>query len=246
MSNAKRITLSLLAAAIVLAVSATPASAAPRALTPPQAGAREELQAVLSAAADAKRGARLFRACAACHGLRGEGSAKEWTPALAGQHPRVIAKQLVDYRYGIRWDFRMERVAAGHLMPFAQDIADIASYLGSLPPEPTDSHGDGEWIVQGRQLYTTLCVACHGADGAGSDARFVPRLAGQRYDYLLRQLHDVVDGRRPNMAAIHDSQLRQLDMEELDGLADYLSRLPSVSGDDLNRKALPGPSEVRQ
>ncbi len=220
--------------------------AAPRAAAPPQAGAREELQAVLSAVPDAKRGARLFRVCAACHGLRAEGSAEQWTPALAGQHPRVIAKELVDYRYGIRWDFRMERIAAGHVIPFPRDIADIASYLGNLPPERTHSLGDGEWIARGGQLYATLCVSCHGQDGAGSDARFIPRLGGQRYDYLLRQLHDVVDGRRPNMAAIHDSRLRKLDMEELDGLADYLARLPGASGDELDRKAFPGLSETRQ
>jgi cytochrome c553 len=238
----KSIALTLLCAAAVVA----DASAATRTLEAPQAGAQEDLQAVLSAVPDAKRGARLFRACAVCHGLRGEGSAEQWTPALAGQHPRVIAKQLVDYRYGIRWDFRMERVATGHVMPFAQDIADIAAYLGALQPERTDSLGDGEWIAQGRQLYGTLCVSCHGPDGAGSGARFIPRLAGQRYDYLLRQLHDVVDGRRPNMAAIHDSPLRKLDMEELDGLADYLSRLPSTSGNDFIPQAPPGPTAIRQ
>lgn len=225
----------LLAATVV-----AQALAAPRALMPPQAGsseshepapsrsAQEALQAVLSAAPDAKRGARLFVVCAACHGLHAEGSAERMAPALAGQHPRVIAKELVDYRYGIRWDFRMERVAARHVMPLARDIADIAFYLGNLPPERTDSLGDGEWIAQGRQLYTTLCVSCHGPDGAGSDARFIPRLAGQRYDYLLRQLHDAVEGRRPNMAAIHDEPLRKLDMQELNGLADYLSRLSSA------------------
>ncbi len=237
-SRVKCITLGLLASA-VFAV----ALPAPRTVVSTQAGARAELQAVLSAVANAKRGARLFGACAGCHGLRAEGSAEQWTPALAGQHPSVVAKELVDYRYGIRWDFRMERVAASHVTPFAQDIADLAAYLGSLPPAPTGSFGDGEWVAQGRRLYTTLCVSCHGAEGGGSDARFVPRLAGQRYDYLLRQLHDVVDGRRPNMMAIHDSRLRKLDMEELNGLADYLSRLPR---NDFNQRAVTGSTRTRR
>jgi cytochrome c553 len=238
----KSVALTLLCAAAVL----VDVSVATGVLAAPQTGAPEKLRAVLSAVPDAKRGARLYRACAACHGLRAEGSAEQWTPALAGQHRRFLAKEPVDYRYGIRWDFRMERVAASHVLPFAQDIADISAYLGRLQPERTDSLGDGVWIAQGRQRYGRLCVSCHRLDGAGNGARFVPRLSGQRYDYLLRQLHDVVDGRRPNMARIHDLLLRKLDMEELQGLADYLSRFPTASGNDSPRKGPPTFSEVRQ
>ncbi len=215
-------------AVAAIIVGAVPASrGAPRALEMPQAGAPVELRAVLGAVPDRRRGARLFAMCARCHEARGQDRADEWAPILAGQHPRVIAKQLVDYRYGIRWDARMERIAGLHVMPFAQDIADVAAYIGHLAPERTLSLGDGEWVAEGGELYTTLCLTCHGPDGAGSDARFIPRLAGQRYDYLLRQLHDVVDGRRPNMAAIHERTLSTLGVAELDGLADYLARLPS-------------------
>ena len=197
--------------------------------------ARQDLQAVLSAIPDESRGARLFALCAQCHGTRGEGIGDAWTPAIAGQHPRVLAKQLVDYRHGARWDPRMEKVAGRHILKSTQDIADVVAYVGQLNAPPASSIGSGEWLDRGAQLYRALCSACHGAQGEGSAARFVPRLAGQRYDYLLRQLHDAVEGRRPGLAAIHGRALRSLDREELMGLADYLSRLAPVGSQRVSR-----------
>jgi cytochrome c553 len=190
-----------------------------------QPSAAQDLEAVLTAIPDMKRGAKLFALCAQCHGADGEGIAEAWTPAIAGQHARVLAKQLVAYRHSVRWDPRMEKVASRHVLGSPQQIADVVAYIGQLNPPVRTSVGSGEWVHRGEHLYGALCRTCHGAEGEGSAARFVPRLAGQRYDYLLRQLHDVVDGRRPSMASIHVRALRRLDAQELDGLADYMSRL---------------------
>lgn len=212
-----------LGALCAAALSLGAAGRVPQAEAPPSA--RQDLQAVLSAIPDQNRGAKLFRLCAQCHGARGEGIGDAWTPAIAGQHPRVLAKQLVDYRHGARWDPRMEKVAGRHILKSPQDIADIVAYVGLLNAPPASSMGSGEWRARGERLYGALCSTCHGRQGEGSGARFVPRLAGQRYDYLLRQLHDAVDGRRPGLAAIHGHALQRLDREELMGLADYLSRL---------------------
>ena len=213
-----------LGALCAAALSLGAAGRVPQAEAPPSA--RQDLQAVLSAIPDQNRGAKLFRLCAQCHGARGEGIGDAWTPAIAGQHPRVLAKQLVDYRHGARWDPRMEKVAGRHILKSTQDIADIVAYVGRLNPPPASSIGSGEWVHRGERLYGALCRACHGPQGEGSGARFIPRLAGQRYDYLLRQLHDTVDGRRPSMVMIHERALARLDMEDLMGIADYLSRLP--------------------
>ena len=191
----------------------------------PQPSAGQDLQAVLSAIPDQKRGAKLFQLCAQCHGAAGEGIGETWTPAIAGQLPRVLAKQLVDYRHGARWDPRMEKVAGRHVLKSTQDIADVVAYVGQLSAPPPTSIGSGEWLARGERLYTAVCSSCHGGQGEGSGARFVPRLAGQRYDYLLRQLHDAIDGRRPRLAAIHKRGLEGLDMEQLMGLADYISRM---------------------
>jgi len=191
----------------------------------PGPSARAELRAVLSAFPDRQRGAKIFRLCAECHGAQGQGIAEAFTPAIAGQYARVLAKQLVDYRHAVRWDFRMQKIAGRHVLASTQDIADIVAYVGQLSPPPRTSVGTGQWLHRGERLYGALCRTCHGAQGEGSAARFVPRIAGQRYDYLLRQLHDTVEGRRPSMAAIHERALRKLDVQDLDGLADYISEL---------------------
>jgi hypothetical protein len=52
----------------------------------------------------------------------------------------------------------------------------------------------------------------------------VPRLAGQHYGYLLREMHDAVEGRRPNFSLTHIRLLQKLDRDDFVGLADFLSR----------------------
>jgi cytochrome c553 len=42
------------------------------------------------------------------------------------------------------------------------------------------------------------CAACHGANGEGSSAAHVPRIAGQSAEYLLKQLNDYASGTRDN------------------------------------------------
>jgi cytochrome c553 len=71
------------------------------------------------------------------------------------------------------------------------------------------------------------CVACHGADGGGQVSGSVPRVAGQLYGVLVRQLVDFRNGRRWDMrmegvATSHDV------MPELQDIADvagYVSQL---------------------
>lgn len=45
------------------------------------------------------------------------------------------------------------------------------------------------------QAKAAVCGACHGADG-NSPAPNFPKLAGQGERYLLKQMHDIKDGKR--------------------------------------------------
>ena len=190
----------------------------------------QEVEAVLRLMPDPAHGREVFRVCEACHGAHDAGLPKGWVPEIAGQHVRVIVKQLVDFRHGRRWDLRMEIIASRHVLKSSRDILDAASYAASLSPVSSLAVGTGENVTRGQVVYEAKCVACHGRGGEGSNARFVPRLAGQDYDYLLRQLHDAIDGRRPGLKATHAPLLRTFDAPDLEGLADYLSRLQSQSG----------------
>src|SRR5688500_18898239 len=90
--------------------------------------AKQEFAAVLRRTPDPTNGQELFETCAACHGSRGGGVTDGTVPAIAGQHYRVIVKQLVDFRHDQRWDIRMEHFTDRHRLPNPQQLADLAAY----------------------------------------------------------------------------------------------------------------------
>jgi len=187
--------------------------------------AASEFTETLGMRPNLEAGSRSFETCAACHGADGAGLTDGTVPRLAGQHYRVLVKQLVDFRYARRWDYRMENFADRHHLPTPQSIADVAAYAVQLRPVSMGGTGDGAELRVGVQTYFAQCQSCHGTLGQGSDGRLVPRLSGQQYAYLLRQLLDTADGRRPNMSSQHRRLLQQLDNAKIKGLSDYLSRV---------------------
>ena len=156
--------------------------------------------------------------------MGGAGAADGSAPAIAGQYYAVILKQLVDFRDDQRWNQRMEKVLyQRHLIELA-DFVDVASYVSGLPRHANAHFGDGSALRAGTAAYFRDCASCHGAVGQGIAARVTPRLGGQHYIYLAREIRLAGDLRRPNMAA-HARTVRKLSLEEMNGAADYLSRL---------------------
>lgn len=199
--------------------------------------ASEEFQTAAGAVPNLQNGALLFqKTCADCHGSDGQGSPDDDVPRIAGQHARVIIRQLVDYRYDRRIDPQMQAIAARHAGMTAQQVADIAGYAAALAARQAVATGSGEYLRLGGQIYNSRCSACHGAGGEGNPLAVVPRLAGQHYRYLLRQFHDSLEGRRPSLAPSHNPILEDLDRDALQGLADLLSR--SRAGRDQQNAAL--------
>jgi cytochrome c553 len=208
-------------AALTLLISAAASAASPNA-----DAARAELLAAAKLTPDAERGARHYETCAACHGPSGQGVSDGSVPAIAGQHGSVLLKQIVDFRHDQRWDERMQHFTDRHHLPTAQDVTDVAAYVSRLPrfPAMEDSIGDGAFLREGASVYFRVCEACHGPLGEGDLLRFRPRLAGQHYEYLLRQLGETAAGYRPGMDPLHVERLRKLSPEQMRGVADYLSR----------------------
>jgi cytochrome c553 len=186
---------------------------------------RQELLAALRAKPNLDRGTELFRNCAVCHGSEGGGTVDGGVARIAGQHVSVIAKQLVDYRHDRRWDMRMEHFSDNHHLVDAQAIADVAGYINHLAIEVPPGVGDGELVEHGAEVYAQRCQSCHGRSADGDEKAMIPRIAGQHYEYLMRQIYDAVDGRRPNFSTAHVRLLARLERDDIVGLADYLSRL---------------------
>jgi cytochrome c553 len=212
----------LLLALGVLAVTATalPADAA--------SNAAQENSDALHTRPNLDRGAELFKTCEVCHGSSGGGTPDGHVPRISGQHFSVLVKQLVDYRNHRRWDPLMEFASDQHLLKSAQDLADVAAYASEIETLPDEgvSVGSGEYLSRGTEIYARSCASCHGKSGDGSGQRQIPRVAGQNYAYLVRQIHDAVAGRRPNFSASHIVLLKGLDYADIMGVADYLARIP--------------------
>jgi cytochrome c553 len=213
----------LFAVMLTLAAMARPVDAAPAL----RVSATKELAAVLRATPNPDNGEHSFANCIACHGDDGRGETNGAVPAIAGQHFSVIAKQLVDFRHGRRWDLRMEHVTRLEALGTAQNLADVAAYVANLPPSTAAGQGTGEYLDSGAQAYTAGCSSCHGGAGQGRAAGSVPRLAAQHYNYLVRQIFDGIDQRRPNLDAAHVALMKALSREQIMGICDYLSRARS-------------------
>jgi cytochrome c553 len=187
--------------------------------------AQQELAQVRRSRPDLVRGGELYGACLSCHGPSGGGKPDGLVPRIGGQHASVLAKQLVDYRHDRRWDLRMENFSGLHHLPDAQAIADVTAYISALVPDTPNGQGDGQALARGAAAYTAQCASCHGPRGEGDAKRAIPRLAGQHYEYLRRQIYDAVDGRRPNFSPQHVRLLARLDHEDIQAISDCLSRL---------------------
>ena len=191
----------------------------------PASPAWREFQEVIASRPDEARGRELFSRCSGCHVPTGNGTPDGDIPRLAGQHYQVLVRQLIDFRYGKRWNDRMEDVAMNlHLLEGAQDIADVAAYASRLPRAGPRGVGDGANLGRGAAIYSARCAACHGREAEGDDRAWVPRLDGQHAAYLERQMRDAAAGKRPSMSRPHRPFFERMPSADLRGLADFLAR----------------------
>lgn len=70
------------------------------------------------------------------------------------------------------------------------------------------------------QIVLGVCAACHAADG-NSAISLNPKLAGQHPEYLLKQLTEFKDGKRPN--AVMTAMVANLTPEDMQNIATYFA-----------------------
>ena len=163
---------------------------------------------------------RFAERCAACHGTAGV-STLAGTPSLAGQPSFYAITQLFLFRDGRRDNAVMTAVAKD--MRDA-DLRGFSEVIGALAAAPAAAAGaaEPERLARGQALAGKLhCVGCHGADFAGG--KQVPRLAGQREDYLRTALAGFRAGRRVGYTPAMTEALAGVPAEALDDLAHFLS-----------------------
>ena len=165
-------------------------------------------------AADTAAGEQKSANCVGCHGPKGKSNSDQW-PHLAAQQASYLVKQLSAFKTGARNNLVMQAMAANLT---DEDMTNLAVYYASQPAVSgkADAH-----LVKSGQVKAAMCQGCHGSSGQGNGQ--FPRLAGQRPDYLVKQLNSFKEGKRSNgqMKAVAGS----LSEEDMKALAAYFSAL---------------------
>ena len=82
-------------------------------------------------------------------------------------------------------------------------------------------------LVKGEASYSTVCVACHAADGNSAIA-VNPKLAQQHPEYLVKQLQEFKSGKRAN--AIMQGFAAMLSDDDMRNISWWLASKPAKEG----------------
>lgn len=189
-----------------------------------QGRAARELEEALALTPNIENGLKIYRECAACHMPEGWGLSAGGVPQVAGQHRKVVIKQLADTRAGNRDNVLMVPYASVEAIGGAQAVADVAGYIDTLEISVENGKGPGKDLELGERLYRENCARCHGEAGEGDDERYMPRIQAQHYNYLVRQFEWIRDGKRRNADAAMVAQIEGFEERETRAVLDYVSR----------------------
>jgi cytochrome c553 len=190
-----------------------------------EAQAARELEKALALTPDLTSGLEIYRACAMCHMGEGWGLSNGSVPQIAGQHRKVVIKQLADIRAGNRDSVLMAPYSSVESIGGPQAVANVAGYIDTLEMSPDTGKGPGTDLALGSRLYKENCARCHGDSGEGDGDTFVPRIQSQHYNYLLKQFEWIRDGKRRNANAEMVAQIQDLDDRAIHAMLDYVSRI---------------------
>jgi cytochrome c553 len=170
---------------------------------------------------DAGAWPRLTDTCIGCHGVRGS-SLNQGYPSLAGQPAQYVSAQLHHFADGQRVNATMGPLA----MTLSEaDVKSLSVYYSRQTPiENRFFEPDPQLLARGAQLVKAgSCAACHGAGLVGHDQ--FPRLAGQGYDYILRQFDAFATGTRSDASGTMKSIAEAMSPGDRKAISTYLASL---------------------
>ena len=157
--------------------------------------------------------------CLACHGEKGVSETAD-IPSLGGQPAPYLLIQLYLFREKQRAVEIMNEMTKGFT---DDDLRNFSDFIAKLPPPPATEGGDAARIQSGRALITAnRCNSCHGLDLAGRDN--IPRIAGQREEYLARTLREYKSNTRHGYDGVMAEVTQELGDPQFDDLAYTIAR----------------------
>ena len=180
------------------------------------------------ATGNAAAGKNKAAACGGCHGVDGNSAAPNF-PKLAGLDASYIAKQLEDFKKGVRKDATMNGMAAGLSK---KDMEDIGAYYAGQKRAGGAANLDDKGRKTAETLYRggntkngiSACMSCHGPAGTGIPPRY-PSVGGQHAAYNAKQLGDFKSGARSNDAGVMGPIAQRLSDGEIKVLSEYMAGL---------------------
>ena len=159
--------------------------------------------------------------CLACHGENGQSQLPE-VPSLGAQPALYSLTQLVMFRDRLRLSDPMNEMAQGLS---DDDLRKAADLVAKLPaPAPVADAPDAARMEKARALAgQNRCNFGHQTNFEGGQN--VPRLAGQREDYLLKALRGYKDNSRRGYDAQMSEVVYAMKDEDFVELAYFLARL---------------------
>jgi cytochrome c553 len=158
--------------------------------------------------------------CAACHGPDGNSPSGDF-PILAGQTFRYLYLQLRDFQEGRRKDPLMSPQVEGLTR---DEVTELAQYFAAQKAKPTGFKADPARVARGaKKAEEVLCTMCHLGGFVGQNE--IPRVAGQWYDYVVKQLRAFKARTRTNDAGNMTAVAQTISDEDILDLANYVSNL---------------------
>jgi cytochrome c553 len=158
--------------------------------------------------------------CVSCHGAGGNAALPN-IPNIAQQPKQFLVSALYQFREGKRKNDMMAPVTAGLSNA---DLNELAAYFSSQKLTPPKSTLTPEQLAVGVELtQKNNCIACHAKDLSGQ--QHIPRLAGQRQEYVKAQLTSFHNSTRFDMDGVMTSAAQALTDKDIEALAIYVAGL---------------------
>lgn len=156
-------------------------------------------------------GEMLAQSCMVCHGTRGT-SFQQAVPTIGGQTAEYLSASMKAYRSGSRPSTIMERIAQAYS---SKEIDALSAYFAAQPFGRPKQATDAEKAVRGEIIHGRKCNRCHLHAGRDTNEAESPLLAGQKLEYLRRNMEEILTGQR-TIEIKMDAALRELTREEID------------------------------
>jgi len=170
-------------------------------------------------AASAESFAERMSVCLSCHGENGRSETPD-VPSLGAQPAPFVLIQLYQFREKQRIAEPMNSLTAGFT---DDDLREVSDFIAKLPPPAPQEPADAPRMAAAAEIAAKhRCGFCHNADYSGHD--HIPRLGGQREDYLLKATTEYKSGARTGYDPAMVDVAKGLSDPEIAELAYYLAR----------------------